>query len=52
MGMPIVPEYLKPRFQKITKKPIVAGEKELEENHRSHSAKLRIIERVYENEEK
>ena len=27
-------------------------EKELEENHRSHSAKLRIIERVYENEEK
>lgn len=52
MGMPVVPEYLKPRFQKITKKPIVAGEKELEENHRSHSAKLRIIERVYENEEK
>lgn len=51
-GMPIVPEYLKPRFQKITKKPIVAGEDELEENHRSHSAKLRIVERIYENEEK
>lgn len=50
MGMPMVPEYLKPRFQKITKKPIIAGEEELEENHRSHSAKLRIIERIYEDE--
>ena len=50
-GMPIVPEYLKPRFQKITKKPIVASDEELLENHRSHSAKLRIIERIYEDEE-
>ncbi len=30
----------------ITKKPITASEKELEENHRAHSAKLRIGERV------
>ena len=52
MGMPIVPDYLKPRFQKITRKPIVASEEELNENHRSHSAKLRIIERIYEDEEK
>lgn len=50
-GMPIVPEYLKPRFQKITKKAIVASDEELLENHRSHSAKLRIIERIYEDEE-
>lgn len=50
-GMPIVPEYLKPKFQKITKKPIVASDEELLENHRSHSAKLRIIERIYEDEE-
>ncbi len=49
-GMPIIPAELQPRFQKITKKPIVAGDDELEENHRSHSAKLRIIERVYEDE--
>ena len=49
-GMPIIPDELQPRFQKITKKPIVAGDDELEENHRSHSAKLRIIERVYEDE--
>lgn len=49
-GMPIVPDYMKPKFKKITKKPIVASEAELLENHRSHSAKLRIIERVYEDE--
>ena len=52
MGMPIVPDYLKPRFEKITRKPIVASEDELAVNHRSHSAKLRIIERIYEDEEK
>lgn len=50
MGMPVVPDYLKPRFKKITKKPLVAGKEELEENHRSHSAKLRVVERIYEDE--
>lgn len=52
MGMPIIPENMKPRFKKITRKPIIAGEKELLENHRSHSAKLRIVERIYEDEKK
>jgi 16S rRNA (cytosine1402-N4)-methyltransferase len=33
-------------FSLVTKKPILAKEEELEENHRSHSAKLRVIERV------
>lgn len=51
MAMPVIPEYMQPRFQKITRKPIVASEEELENNHRSHSAKLRIIERIRENEE-
>lgn len=32
-------------FELITRKPVTAGERELEENHRSHSAKLRIIEK-------
>ena len=49
-GMPVIPDHMKPKFKKITKKPIVASEEELEDNHRSHSAKLRIVERVYENE--
>ena len=33
-------------FKVITKKPILANEEELKENNRSHSAKLRVIERV------
>lgn len=49
-GMPVIPDHMKPKFKKITRKPIVASEEELEDNHRSHSAKLRIVERVYENE--
>lgn len=34
-----------PDFIQITKKPIQASHLELDENHRSHSAKLRVIER-------
>lgn len=33
-------------YKIINKKPIIANQQELEENNRSHSAKLRIIERV------
>jgi len=36
----------KSNFRLITKKPIIPSEKEIKENIRSHSAKLRIIERV------
>lgn len=36
----------KPRAKQITRKPITAGEQELENNRRSHSAKLRIIEKL------
>jgi 16S rRNA (cytosine1402-N4)-methyltransferase len=32
-------------FHLITKKPVIADEEELESNNRSHSAKLRVIER-------
>ena len=35
-------------FKLVTRKPITAGEEELNENNRSHSAKLRIIEKVRE----
>ena len=35
----------KKEYQLVTRKPIVANEQELENNHRSISAKLRIIER-------
>lgn len=46
MGMPVIPEEYQPHFKKVTRKPIVADEKELSENRRSHSAKLRVIERI------
>lgn len=36
------------KYKLINKKPILPTEKELSENNRSHSAKLRIIERVKE----
>ena len=36
----------KPRGKLVNRKPITAGEEELEGNHRSSSAKLRIIEKL------
>ncbi|MBO4775562.1 MAG: 16S rRNA (cytosine(1402)-N(4))-methyltransferase, partial [Lachnospiraceae bacterium] len=36
----------KPKGKIITKKPITASERELEENQRSQSAKLRIFEKI------
>ena len=41
-----IPEDKKPRLKLINKKPILASEKELSENSRSKSAKLRVVERV------
>ena len=41
-----IPDEFKPRLKIINKKPIEASEKELKENSRSKSAKLRIVERV------
>lgn len=43
--LPIVPKEMKAKAISITKKPIVASDKELEDNLRSRSAKLRIIEK-------
>jgi 16S rRNA (cytosine1402-N4)-methyltransferase len=45
-GMPITLEEAKAEFKLITKHPIIASENELENNNRSHSAKLRIIEKI------
>ena len=47
-GLPVIPTGMEPNFKLINKKPIVASEEELAENHRAHSAKLRIIERIKE----
>lgn len=45
-GLPEIPDNYKPIGKIINKKPILPSKKELEENSRSASAKLRIIERV------
>lgn len=45
-GLPIIPDEYKPIIKLINKKPIIPSNAELEENSRSKSAKLRIIERL------
>lgn len=45
-GLPVIPEEYKPLIKLINKKPILPSDKELKENSRSRSAKLRIIERI------
>ena len=45
-GLIEIPEEYKPLIKLINKKPILPKEEELEENSRSRSAKLRIIERI------
>lgn len=45
-GMIDIPEEYKPLIKIINKKPILPSKRELEENSRSASAKLRIIERI------
>ena len=45
-GLKDIPEEYKPLIKSVNKKPILPSQKELEENSRSRSAKLRIIERI------
>ncbi|KRL99913.1 16S rRNA (cytosine(1402)-N(4))-methyltransferase RsmH [Liquorilactobacillus satsumensis] len=47
-GLPVIPTEYQPKYRLVTHKPIVPSERELLENHRAHSAKLRIIERIKE----
>lgn len=45
-GLPIIPDEYKPILKLVTRKPILPSEKELEENNRARSAKLRIAEKI------
>lgn len=45
-GLPNIPEEFKVHYKLINKKPILPSDTEINENSRSKSAKLRIIERV------
>lgn len=45
-GLPVIPEEYKVKFKLVNNKPILPSDKEINENSRSKSAKLRVIERV------
>ena len=45
-GMPDIPKEYQPLIKLINKKPLTPDESELNENSRSKSAKLRVIERI------
>ncbi|ARI77577.1 16S rRNA (cytosine(1402)-N(4))-methyltransferase RsmH [Halobacillus mangrovi] len=45
-NIPVIPDDKQPPFKLVTRKPIVAEDVELEENRRSRSAKLRVVEKV------
>ena len=43
--MPVINENKESEFRVVNKKPILPSKDELDQNRRSHSAKLRIIEK-------
>lgn len=45
-GLPMIPVEFQPDLKLITRKPILPSVEELEENNRSRSAKLRIVEKA------
>lgn len=51
-GLPKIPLEYQAKIRLVNSKPIVASDRELQENSRSRSAKLRVIERILENGKK
>ncbi|MGN1353158.1 MAG: 16S rRNA (cytosine(1402)-N(4))-methyltransferase RsmH [Bacilli bacterium] len=45
-SLPVIPDAYQPDFKLVTDKVILPSKEELEENNRSHSSKLRVIERI------
>ncbi len=45
-GLPVIPKELEPHFKLVTRKPILPSKDELTQNHRAHSARLRVIEKI------
>lgn len=44
--LPVIPSELELEYRLVNRKPITPSQAELEANHRAHSAKLRVIEKV------
>ena len=45
-GLPVIPSELELEYSLVNRKPMTPSQAELEANHRAHSAKLRVIEKV------
>ncbi|RDU38479.1 16S rRNA (cytosine(1402)-N(4))-methyltransferase [Neobacillus piezotolerans] len=45
-GLPVIPDEFKPVLKLVNRKPILPSDRELEENNRARSAKLRIAEKL------
>ena len=46
-GLPFIPDELKPKMELVSRKPILPSKAELEDNNRSHSAKLRVARKIH-----
>ncbi|MFC4617249.1 16S rRNA (cytosine(1402)-N(4))-methyltransferase RsmH [Camelliibacillus cellulosilyticus] len=49
-GLPVVPAGKQPILKLVNRKPITPSDEELEHNHRAHSAKLRVAEKIFDEE--
>lgn len=45
-GLPVIPQGMEVDYRLVNRKPILPTKSEVETNHRAHSAKLRVIERI------
>ena len=45
-GLPVIPQGMEGDYRLANRKPILPTKSEIETNHRAHSAKLRVIERI------
>ncbi|HEP1473328.1 TPA: 16S rRNA (cytosine(1402)-N(4))-methyltransferase, partial [Streptococcus pyogenes] len=45
-GLPLIPEDMKPKFELVSRKPILPSHSELTANKRAHSAKLRVAKKI------
>ena len=46
-GLPFIPEELQPKMKLVTRRPMLPSQDELDKNNRSHSAKLRVAQKVH-----
>ena len=45
-GLPVIPQGMEVDYRLVNRKPVLPTKSEIETNHRAHSAKLRVIERI------